>query len=75
VAEELRHRFVLRISGHLCTFTRWEDIPDVFDNVIAFLPAIPAPPHTAAQHAEMDAWCGRLQELMERERAGRHQNR
>jgi hypothetical protein len=75
VAQELSHRFVVRIREEVCTFNRWEDIPPVLDHVIAFLPAIPPPPHTEQQHAEIDAWYGRLQELMERERASRHKDR
>jgi hypothetical protein len=75
MAEALTHRFVFRIREEICTYTRWEDIPPVFDNVIAFLPAVPPPPHTPEQHEEMAAWPGRLQELMERERAGRHKDR
>lgn len=75
MAETLTHRFVVRIGEEVCTYTRWEDIPPVFDNVIAFLPAVPPPPHTPEQHAEIDAWQGRLQELMERERASRNADR
>ena len=40
-----------------------------FDHVIKFIPDVPPPPHTEKQHEEMDQWDGRLQKLMERERA------
>ncbi len=62
-------RFDLIVGGVLRSYQRWEDIPLAFDHVVWFEPEIPPPPHTPEQHAEIEAWSARLQELMERERA------
>ena len=63
--------FVFRKGTELITFTKWEDVPSDldFDHVIKFIPDVPPPPRTEKQHEEMDQWDGRLQKLMERERA------
>ena len=63
--------FVFRKGTERITFTKWEDVPSDldFDHVIKFIPDVPPPPHTEKQHEEMDQWDGRLQKLMERERA------
>jgi len=63
------HEFVFRIDGKLVTVHNWEDVPEQFDHVIKFVPAVPEPPHTEEQHEEMDKWNDRLQTLMEKERA------
>ena len=63
------HEFVFRIDGKLVTVHNWEDVPEQFDHVIKFAPAVPEPPHTEEQHEEMDKWNDRLQTLMEKERA------
>jgi len=57
------------ISGQLHEYTRYEDIPDVFDHVIEFCPEIPPGPHTPEQHREIDAWVPRFERLMEIEHA------
>ena len=66
--------FQLVVNGILETYTKYEDIPDTFENEIKFLPDLPEPEgedgnHTDEQHAEMARWNGRLQALMEKERA------
>ena len=63
-----KDEFVIRIDGELKTFDKYEDIPEVFDNVIKFLPAFPPGPHTEEQHEEIHKWNDKLQKLMERER-------
>ena len=70
----MAHEFVILLNGELVTYTRYEDIPERFDNVIRFIPEIPEPPHTHEQHEEIDSWNGRLQELMKRETNGRNIN-
>lgn len=62
------HRFVVRIAGELRTYDRFERIPEDIEHVIEFLPEVPPPPHTDAQHEEIASWNDRLQELMRRER-------
>lgn len=63
------HRFVVRVAGKLVTYNRFEDIPDDIEHVIEFMPEVPPPPHTHAQHEEISSWNGKLQELIRRERA------
>jgi hypothetical protein len=60
--------FVILNNGVLETYTKYEDIPESFDNVIKFLPEIPDGPHTHDQHDEIDQWNDKLKELMKRER-------
>jgi hypothetical protein len=64
----MSHEFVILNNGVLETYTKYEDIPESFDHVIKFLPQIPEPPHTEAQHEEIEQWNDKLQELMKRER-------
>ena len=67
----MAHEFViLDENDKLQPYTRWEDIPPTFKNVIKFLPEIPEGPHTAEEHAEIEQWNGRLQLLGERQTHG-----
>ena len=66
----MSHEFVVLLNGELKTYTKHEDIPERFDNVIRFIPEIPEPPHTHEQHEEIDSWNERLQELVKRETNG-----
>lgn len=75
MAQELSHRFVVRVREEICTFRRWEDLPPRLDAVIRFEPAIPPPPHTPEQHAEIEVWDARLQELLRRCHAPSHPRR
>ena len=61
--------FQFIIDGDLVEFDRWEDVPELFDHVIKFIPDIPSEPHTDEEHEELKQWNIRLQELMEKERA------
>ena len=61
-------KFVIRDNNQLITYTRYEDIPDVFDNVIEFAPDYPEGPHSEEEHEYMDTFNDRLQDLMKRER-------
>ena len=67
----MAHEFVILVNGELITYTKYEDIPEIFDNVIRFVPEIPEPPHTHDQHEEIDSWNDKLKELMKREINGR----
>ena len=71
----MAHEFVILVDGTLKTYTRYEDIPEFFDNVIRFKPEIPDAPHTEEQHEEIEGWNKKLQKLMERENASRNKNR
>ena len=66
--------FKFIVDGEVVTVNRYEDIPEKFEHVIKFLPDVPEPEggggnHTDEQHAEMARWNGRLQALMDKERA------
>jgi len=63
----LEHKFVILLDGELKKYTRFEDIPMKFDNLIEFSPVIPKEPHTHEQHEEIASWGDRFKELMERE--------
>ena len=70
----MAHEFVVKRKGKLETYTEYDSIPDDFDHVIKFLPEALEPAgedgnHTDEQHAEMATWNGKLQKLMEIERA------
>ena len=69
------HVFVVLVDNELKTYDKYEDIPEVFDNLIKFLPEIPEPPHTEEQHEEIEGWNDKFQRLMEIERARSNQNR
>lgn len=75
MAAPLTGRFVFRVAGVARTYRRWEDVPLAFEEVIAFQPDIPPPPHTPEQHAEIEAWDVRLQELLRRHHARRDPSR
>ena len=62
-------QFQFIIDGDLVEFDRWEDVPELFDHVIKFIPDIIEPPHSVEDHEELAKWNDRLQELMEKERA------
>lgn len=71
----MKGEFVFIINGETKSFSDYRDIPVEFDHVIKFIPEVPDSPHTEDQHEEMDKWNGRLQKLMEIERARSYQNR
>jgi len=71
----MAHEFVFLVNGKLKTYTKYEDIPDEFDNVIKFIPEIPDGPHSHDEHEEIEKWNERLQLLMEKERARSNKNR
>ena len=63
------------LDGQVAEFDRWEDLPERFDHLVRFLPQIPPPPHTPEQHADAEAWVGRLRAAMERENASGDKDR
>lgn len=67
----MKSEFIIMVNGELRTYERWEDIPQKFDHVIKFNPYMPPPPHTPEQHAEIESWQHRLQELIKREGGSR----
>ncbi|MEN9542124.1 MAG: hypothetical protein RLZZ459_2215 [Cyanobacteriota bacterium] len=75
MAEALTGRFVFRVAGVLRTYRDWRHCPVVFDELIAFEPDIPPPPHTPEQHAEIEAWDARLHQLLRSQHASRNAGR
>ena len=71
----MAHEFVLLVNGELKTYTNYDDIPEIFDNVIKFIPEITDGPHTQEEHEETEKWNERLQKLMEKEYASSNKNR
>lgn len=65
------HRFDIILNGKIQSYTEFESIPDEFEHLVAFLPEIPPPPHTAEQHAEIDTWQDKFNQLMRRANASR----
>lgn len=63
----MKHRFLMLVNGKLKEYEKYEDIPEVIDNVIEFLPYVPPGPHTHEQHEEIDLWIDRFEEVMGRE--------
>jgi hypothetical protein len=59
--------FVVLVDGQIRTYYKYEDIPQVIENVIKFLPNVPPPPHTDEQHREMDSHESKFKELLKRE--------
>lgn len=59
--------FIVLVDGKLETYDRFEDIPQVIDNVVKFLPFVPPPPHTDEQHEEMESHSEKFRELLARE--------
>ena len=64
----MKGRFVIRDGDQLFIYNNSEDIPQVFDNLIEFIPDYPPPPHTEEQHEYMHTFKPKLDELMKRER-------
>ncbi|MGB1197167.1 MAG: hypothetical protein ACPG3W_10855 [Synechococcus sp.] len=75
MAAPLTGRFVFRVAGVARTYRHWDEVPIAFEEVIAFQPDIPLPPHTPEQHAEIEAWDARLQELLRKHHASRNPDR
>tara|TARA_B100000959_G_scaffold37787_1_gene36538 strand:+ start:135 stop:344 length:210 start_codon:yes stop_codon:yes gene_type:complete len=66
----MAHEFILLIDGELKTYTKYEDIPEDFDNVIKFAPDV------SEEERQVDGcegstylWNERLKELLEKENA------
>jgi len=64
----MAHEFIIRDKGKLITYTNYEDIPEVFDHLIKFVPEIPPDPHTPEQHEEIGQWNDKLKQVIKRER-------
>lgn len=64
----MAHCFKVSIDGEIKEYTRFEDIPKEFDNLICFKPEFIPPPHTEEEHRKNEIWEVRFKELMQREK-------
>lgn len=64
----MSHCFIILKDNELIEYTRYDDIPMEFDNLICYKPEIIPPPHTEEQHKENEVWEYRIKELLARER-------
>ena len=62
----MAHRFDIILNGKLCTYTRYEDVPEVFEYLVAFVPEIPPGPHSHSEHEEINSWKFKFERLLER---------
>jgi len=65
--------FVFKLANNeLITFNDWDDIPEdfIFKHLIKFLPDEIPEEHSEKEHEIAVMWNQRLQQLMEKERAG-----
>jgi len=61
------HRFVVMVNGKVREYDDFDAIPQNIEHVIEFVPEVPPPPHTDAQHQELHEWEARFDDLMQRE--------
>jgi hypothetical protein len=62
-----KHKFTVRIDKEILTYDNYDDIPEKFDNLIAFVPNLPVGPHTQEQHDEIESWMEKFITLRKRE--------
>lgn len=60
----MRGEFVFIVDGKIVEVNDYNQIPKKFQHVIKFLPEIPPPPHTEDEHAMMEDWHKKLQDLI-----------
>jgi len=66
---DLKGTFVILRNKKLETYNNFEEIPEVFSNLIRFEPDYPLGPHTAEQHEEIEKYSDYLKNLLLRENA------
>lgn len=59
--------FEVRINHETIQYEHFDDIPEVFDNLIRFEPEYPESPHTEEDHELIETFGDKLVELMLRE--------
>lgn len=60
-------KFVVIVDGVQMSYTNYNEIPQIIDNIIMFAPYYIPPPHTDAEHHENAKWLGMFMELKSRE--------
>lgn len=60
--------YKILIGDEVKTFYDYEEIPEVFDNLILCMPDIPEGPHTHEEHQMIEQLNDKMKELMKRER-------
>ena len=64
----MKGKFVILRNDQYETYYNYDDIPDIFDNLIEFLPEEIPGPHTEEQHHEIETYSSKLKELLKRGR-------
>lgn len=59
--------FEVRINHETIQYEYFDDIPEVFDNLIRFEPEYPESPHSEEDHEYIETFGDKLLELMLRE--------
>lgn len=54
------------IEGHQRHGTHWDEIPAEIDRLVTFAPFAPPGPHSAEEHALMETYEAKLQEVLAR---------
>lgn len=62
--------FEILVNGKVEVYYDYRDIPNVFDNVIKFLPDTPPPPHSEEDHREIQMWLEKFKDLLQKETNG-----
>jgi len=60
-------KFVVLLDGQVVTYTKFEDIPEKFDNLTEFRPDEPPSPHSHEDHELLATFNDKFKELMLRE--------
>ncbi len=67
--------YIVRVAGEIKQYSHFNQIPDDFQNIIKFLPAIPPGPHTHEQHEAIDQLPKIFQTFMKKEAANASRNK
>ena len=67
----MKGRFIVKRGGHYVLHTDYNEIGLPFDELIAFEPEWPEPPHSEEDHRLMDSFTPKMRDLIRRNRDAR----
>ena len=67
----MKGRFIVKRGGHYVLHTDYDEIGLPFDELIAFEPEWPEPPHSEEDHRLMDSFTPKMRDLSRRNRDAR----
>ena len=67
----MKGRFIVKRGGHYVLHTDYDEIGLPFDELIAFEPEWPEPPHSEEDHRLMDSFTPKMRDLIRRNRNAR----